>query len=154
MTSQYDFSSQHWDHIAMTPVLVGWAVARAEDSWFYGSIQETSTLVSTIADRASANPAGSLIAQAAATDTQEEAGAFRTTNPEALAGAAVNACHDLMAILAEKADEDELNGYADWVLSIARTVAEAAKEDGVRVSPGESALLDRLELALTTAGVT
>ncbi|MGH1491916.1 MAG: hypothetical protein ACRBK7_21435 [Acidimicrobiales bacterium] len=151
MTSQYDFSSQHWDHIAMTPVLVGWAVARAEDSGFYGSIKETRTLVSTIADSASANPAGSLIAQAAATDTQDEASAFRSTNPETLAGAAINACRDLMVILAEKAEGEEAQGFADWVLSIAQTVAEAAKEDGVRVSPGESELLDRLKLALTPA---
>lgn len=151
MTTQYDFSSHDWKHVAMTPVLVGWAVARAEDSGFYGSIKEARTLVATIADSAEANSANSLIAQAAATDTEAETSAFKATSPEALAGAAENACRELMSILAATAQPDEVKGFADWVLGVARTVAEAAKEDGVRVSAGEANLIDRLEAALTPA---
>jgi hypothetical protein len=148
MTGQYDFTNQDWQHVAMTPVLVGWAVARAEDSGFYGSIKEARTLVSTIAAGAEQNPAGSLIAQAAATDTDELTSAFRATAPDALAGAAVNACRELVRILAVTVQPDEATGYARWVLSVANTVAEAAKEDGVRVSAGEADLIDRLQAAL------
>ncbi len=148
MTTQYDFTSQDWQHVAMTPVLVGLAVARAEESGFYGSIKEARTLVSTIAAGADGNPASSLIAQAAATDTDAETSAFRSTAPDALAGAAENACRELVTVLAATAEPDEAKGYAEWVVGIARTVAEAAKEDGVRVSAGEANLIERLEAAL------
>ena len=148
MTTQYDFSTGDWKHVAMTPVLVGWAVARAEDSGFYGSIKEARTLVSTIAASAAESPANSLIAQAASTDTDAETSAFRSTAPEALAGAAENACIELVRVLAAVAQPDEVRGFADWVLSIANTVAEAAKEDGVRVSAGEAELIKRLEAIL------
>ena len=53
-----------------------------------------------------------------------------------------------MTVLAATAEPDEAKGYTEWVVGIARTVAEAAKEDGVRVSAGEANLIERLEAAL------
>lgn len=149
MTTQFDFSAEHWDHIAATPVLVGYAVAKAEDSGFFGSIKETRTVVSTVAaglDEES--PAKSLVNEAAATDTDDRAQAFQATGPEELADAAVQACAELSSLLADTADPAEAAGYKTWVLSIATEVAEAAKEGGVRTSAAEAALITRLEAAL------
>jgi len=149
MTSQFDFSVEQWEHIATTPVLVGFAVAKAEDSGFLGSIRETRTLVSSIAAGVDDNPAAALINQAAATETDEQANAYRAIGGPALAEAALTACRELAALLDSRAEPTESTGYKNWILDIARTVAEAAKEDGVRISPAEADLIDRIESALS-----
>lgn len=148
MTSQFDFSADDWDHVASTPLLVGFAVAKAEDSGFLGSLREMKTLISTIAAGAEESSAGSLINQAAATEPKAKTRVYRATGPAELAEAAVSACQELSAVLSAKTDPDEAAGYKRWVLDIAHGVAEAATEGGVRVSPPEVALIERIESAL------
>ena len=147
-TSQFDFSNDQWEQVATTPWLVGMAVARAEDSGFLGSLKETRALLATIAATAESSPAGSLIAQAATTDTEERYEELREADPAALAADAVAACREVVDVLAAVAAPDEANGYRRWVLDVARAVAGAAKEHGVRVSPREEALLGQIEAAL------
>lgn len=147
-TSQFDFSNDQWELVAAAPVLVGMAVARAEDSGFLGSIKETRTLMGTIAAQAEQSPAGSLIAQAATTDTGERYEQYREADPAALAADAVTACQQLGDVLAAVAQPDEVESYKRWVLDVARAVAGAAKEHGVRVSAGEEALIGQVEAAL------
>lgn len=149
MTSQFDFTTDQWTHLASTPLLVGLAVAKAEDSGFLGSIRETRTLSSSIVAPDDGNPARSLIDQAATTDVGDLVDVYKATNAEGLAMTAVRACEELAAILDQVAEPDETKGYKAWVLDVARTVAEAAKEDGVRVSPGEADLIERIASALS-----
>ena len=52
MATQFDFSNDDWERVAAAPLLVGMAVAKAEDSGFLGSIRETRALLSNIADGA------------------------------------------------------------------------------------------------------
>lgn len=148
VTSQFDFSNDDWDHIATTPVLVGFAVAKAEDSGFFGSMREAKALSDSIAAGLEDDPALGLISQASATETKDMADAFKTMSAEVLADTAVAACHDLSAILSATAGPDEAAGFKKWVFSVADTVARAAKEHGVRVSPGEAALIERIGVAL------
>ncbi len=147
-TSQFDFSNDQWELVASAPVLVGMAVARAEDSGFLGSIKETRTLMGTIAAQAEQSPAGSLIAQAATTDTDEQYEQYRESDPAALAADAVAVCRQVAEALAAVAQPDEADGYKRWVLDVARAVAGAAKEHGVRVSVGEEAVITQVETAL------
>ncbi len=147
-TSQFDFSNDQWELVAAAPVLVGMAVARAEDSGFLGSLKETRTLMAAIAAQAERGPAGSLVAQAATTDTGEEYDRYREADPAALAADAVAACEQLALVLAAVAQPEEADGYKRWVLDVARAVAGAAREHGVRVSAGEEALLGQFEAAL------
>lgn len=147
-TSQFDFSNDQWELVAATPVLVGMAVARAEDSGFLGSIKESRTLMGTIAAQAEQSPAGSLIAQAATTDTGEQYEHYRESDPAALAAEAVAVCQQVAEVLAAVAQPDEADGYKRWVLDVARAVAGAAKEHGVRVSSGEEAVITQVETAL------
>ena len=148
MTSQYDFSNDDWNHVATTPVLVGFAVALAEDSGVFGSWRELRTLNNTIAEGFEDDSANSLISQAAATDTSDKTEAYKAISAEALAETAVLACERLNDILSSKAEPDESAGYKRWVLRIANAVAEAASEHGDRVSPGEAALIERLHASL------
>lgn len=148
MTSQFDFSNDDWDHIATTPVLVGFAVAKAEDSGFFGSMREAKALSDSIAAALENEAARDLIRQASATETKEKAESFKSMSPEALADSAVAACRQLSEMLSTTAEPDEAAGYKNWVFDVANTVAKAAKEHGVRVSPSEEALIKRIGLAL------
>ena len=148
MTSQFDFSREEWDHITVTPVLVGFAVAKAEDSGFLGSMRETRTIVSQIAEGSTGSPASGLINEAAASNTDHQAKAFRAAGPQELGDAAVLACEGLVSILDQTAEPAIAAGYKTWIISIANAVAEAAKEHGVQVSPAEAILIDRISNAL------
>ena len=148
MTTQFDFSNDDWERVAAAPLLVGMAVAKAEDSGFLGSIRETRSLLANIAEGASDGPAKELIAQAAATDTSVDYEAFKVLSAEALATDAEEACRQLNRNLAQVVEPEVADGYKRWIVDVASTVAEAAKEGGQRVSPGEVDVIDRVTEAL------
>ncbi len=164
MTTQFDFSNDDWDRVAAAPLLVGMAVAKAEDSGFLGSIRETRALLASIAEGAADGPARELIAQAAATDTSVEYEAYKALSPEALAVDAEEACRQLGRTLGEVVDREVADGYKQWIVDLAQAVAEsraysvvgggdsaaAAKQFGVdgdvdHVSTGGGASLELLE---------
>lgn len=148
MTTQYDYSNDEWELIARTPLLVGMAVAKAEDSGFFGSIRETRSLLAAIAGGADDNPASVLIKQAAAVDTEADFAAYRALSAVALATDAEEACRLLDRMLDGKAEPAQAEGYKRWVVDVARAVAEAAKEHGTRVSPGEVTVIETVTEAL------
>lgn len=152
MTNHYDFSNDDWEQLARTPLLVGMAVAKAEDSGFFGSIREVRSLLGTIDDGADDNPASDLIDQIAAVDTEADFAAYRTLSPAALATDAVDACRLVARILADGAKPDEAEGFKRWVVEVARHVAVAAKEHGTRISPGEVAVIGAVTEALGLQG--
>jgi sulfite reductase beta subunit-like hemoprotein len=151
MTTQFEFSNDEWDELASVPLLVGMAVAKAEDSGLLGNVRETRALAETIASQAEAYTSISLIAQAATTDTSAEHDRFRGWTSEQLATEAVGACTRVARLLAERAEPSEAEAFRRWVLDVGRAVAAVAKEGGVRVSPGEEALLADVEVALGLA---
>ena len=148
MTTQFDFSNDEWEDLATAPVLVGMAVAKAEESGFLGNRREARTLADTLASQAESYPATSLIAQAATTDTSMQQEHFDSLLPEMLTTQAIDTCKRVAASLANRAQPDESEDFRRWVLAVGRTVAEAAKEDGVLVSPGEQAVLGQVTAAL------
>lgn len=152
MTNQFDFSNDDWELMARTPLLVGMAVAKAEDSGFLGSIRETRALLTTIAEGAEDNPARTLIDQAAVVDTEADFTAYKALSAEALATDAEETCRLLARILADSAKPDVAEGYKRWVLDVARSVAATAKEHGTRVSAGEVAVIETVAEALGLAG--
>ncbi|MDH5291776.1 MAG: hypothetical protein OEY41_17415, partial [Acidimicrobiia bacterium] len=92
-------------------------------------------------------------AQAATTDTGERFEEYREADSQTLAADAVDACRQLADVLSAVAQPDEADGYKRWVLDVARAVAGAAKEHGVRVSAGEEAVIARVESALGLSSV-
>ncbi len=148
MTTQFDFSNDDWDHLATTPIVVGFAVARAEDSGFLGSHREMRTLLSTLASGGADNPARSLIDAATVAEPRQTLQQYSAANPEVLADTAVAACTRTVELLAATATAPESEGYRQWILAVATRVAEAARERGVRVSAPEAALIERLRGAL------
>lgn len=148
MTTQFDFTNDDWDRVAAAPVLVGMAVAKAEDSGFFGSIRETRALLATIAEGADDNPAKTLINQAAGTDTSVDFEAFKVLSADALATDAEAACTELARLLPEVVEPEIGDGYKRWLVELASAVAEAAKEQGQLISPGEVEVINRVSVAL------
>jgi len=148
MTSQFDFTNAEWNDIAVLPVLVGVALAKAEDSGRLGSFRELRTLAHSISEQAPENAARSLIEAASTIDVRDKIDEFEDHASDVLADVAVNACSTIAAILDERATPDESHAYKAWVFNIAFQVADTAKEDGVRVSPAETELLARTKTAL------
>ena len=148
MTSQFDFTNSEWSDIAVLPVLVGFAVAKAEANGPFGSFREIRTLIHHIAAEAPSNPAQGLIDAASIIDVQAKVDEFSDSDAELLGEFAVTACREISRVLDEKAEPDEAAAYKAWVLKIGHEVAATAKADGVRVSAPEAALLDRAKVAL------
>ena len=148
MTTQFDFSNDDWDHIATTPGLVGFAVARAEDSGFLGSHREIRTLAATLATGVDDGPGRTLIDAATVAEPKDIMRTHSAASPEVLADAAVAACERLVRLLAATAEPAEAEAFRRWTLDVATNVAEAARENGKRVSPGEAVLIDRIRAAL------
>lgn len=148
MTSQFDFTNAEWSDIASLPVLVGYAIAEVEDSGRLGSRLEIRALVNSIAEKAPTNAAQSLIEAASLVDVQEIIERFEDHAPDVVVDVAVAACQQVSRLLTGRADADEADAYQRWVFDIAHQVANAASEDGMRVSPAESKLLDRIKAAL------
>ena len=148
MTSQFDFTNDEWNDIAVLPVLVGYAVAQAGDSGRVGSFREIRTLVHSIAEQAPDNAAQSVIEAASTIDVRDKIEEFRNHASDVLADVAMGACTTVAAVLAQRAQPDEAEAYKSWVFHIAEQVANSAKEDGVRMSPPEIELLDRTKMAL------
>ena len=149
MTSQFAFTNDEWNDIATLPVLVGMAVAKAEDSGYFGSMREIRTLAASIAAETADSAAKPLIDAAGAYATKDRLDDFADTAADMLADIAVRASAEIAQILAAKTQPDEAFGYQRWVMGVARSVAQAAKENGVRISAPEAALLARLDEILS-----
>lgn len=148
MTSQFDFTNNEWNDIAVLPVLVGFAVAKANHSGIVGNFREIRTLMTTIAAEAPDTAARALIEAASTLDVKDKIDEFEAHDPDLLADVAVSACEQMSRVLDDRADPPEAAAYKAWVLDVGRQVANAAKESGVRVSAPEAALLDRVKATL------
>lgn len=79
---------------------------------------------------------------------------FLQPDPEASADRAVEAAAASASLLRGRADETDIKAYAAWVLDVATQVAEATRargglfSRGVRITPAERVLLERLAGAL------
>ena len=148
MTTQFDFSNDQWTELATLPVLVGMAVAKAEDSGRIGNFREGRALMASLGADDGTGAAAALIEQAAATDTSDELESLKDATPETVAAEAEAMCRRVADFLGAVARPEEAADFKRWILDTGRQVAEAAKEHGVRVSPPEAAILDRIRAAL------
>ena len=148
MTSQFDFTNSEWSDIAVLPVLVGFAVAKAEDSGRFGNFREIRTLIHQIAAEAPHNAAQGLIEAASIIEVKAKLDEFADQDSELLGDVAVTSCREISRVLDDKAQPDEAAAYKAWVFDVAYQVADTAKQHGERVSAAEAALLDRTKKAL------
>ena len=156
MTGKADFTEAEWTRLKRGPFIAGLAISLSDPGGPIELVKETAAALRVItagAERGEFVGALSAEASAEARERKGPFGDFKAAGaqaPEQIVEeiAAVN------RIVSEKASREEAEAYRSWLWDAAREAANAAKEGGflgfhaVRVSEGESRMLDKLEDAL------
>ncbi|MFT3687994.1 hypothetical protein [Paenirhodobacter sp.] len=162
MSGQDAFTPEEWARIIASPMLVGMAVTAADPGGLFSAFQESAAVAGAIAEgRDAGNGLIAAVSGGYASPDNRAAlmESIRTAIGPATAPAdVVAACETelgrIAGIVRAKAEPDA-PAFADWLLGIARSVAEAGKEGGflgfggVAVSAAETATLERLRQTLT-----
>ena len=140
------FTTEEWQQIVQSPMLAALAVTAADPSGLWGSIKEGAGVARSLVEAKTGAPAGSMLADIAATfDTPEGRKLSQDDVKELLRGkkpaeasdAAVARLGAAAAIVEAKAPEHAA-AYKEFLRETARKVAEASKEGGFMGFGGEA----------------
>ncbi len=168
------YTDEEWMLIAGTPSMIGSAMAGAASSGM-GTVKELMANMRTVVEGKQMYPQNDVIQAIVAkpensAQAKEDFKAYREnamarikenniTKPSEIKDMAVGDLKEVLALLQAKEIESHVTQYKHWVLNIAQTVAEAAKEGGVlgfggvRVSEEEKAFLQELSTLLQVEAV-
>lgn len=154
MASKSDFTPIEWKKLVQAPLLAGFAVSAADPSGFVGLLQEAFAAGRSLSD--AKTQSGDALVRAVAEELMTSTGraeareGVRTVAQgaplEEIKKRALDALREAGALLDAKASEDA-RAFKEWLVQIARVVAEAGLEDtflgfgGVRMSEKEKATL-------------
>ena len=140
MSIKVDYSADEWKLCLKAPVMAGLVVVSASPSGPLGVLRElfaVSKIVTDTRTRLQGDAANALlsaiVAELASADGRTQAvdpAELRGLGTEQLRAHALDACRALAALLDEKASAGEAEGVKRWLVGIARSTAEAAKEGG------------------------
>ncbi|NND91336.1 MAG: hypothetical protein HKN42_10770 [Granulosicoccus sp.] len=167
------FNDDEWFLLSSMPGLVGAAMSTAAPSGIIGTIKEMSAAMRASVHGRQAYPDSELIdslitkaenweeAREKIADYRERAEQrVRSANVRSrdeLQSLALQDCRAAARLVEERCSEKESHTYKMWTVSVARSVAEAAREGSVlgfggeRFSPAERELLQRIESTLGIA---
>ena len=140
MSSKDDFTPQEWAMLIKAPMMVSYAVMGAAPSGGIGIVKEMKAVADSIVDSGEHAPAGSLIQTVVneikmnATDGSH--GPKETIPSGEIKSRAIELCQAVAQILQSKTSDEEAHGYKLWLLSVGKSVAEAAKEGGFLIFGG------------------
>jgi hypothetical protein len=160
VTTKEDYSDEEWQQVMMAPGLAGMVVI-ASDPSATGMVKEIKAMGKAIEEKSAPEAAQELVASVVAEmQAQAENKEESRQNTEQLAPDEDSLAHLLeqlrgaAAVLDAKAAPEEAKGYKQWVVSVAVTVANAAKEGGFLgiggelISNKEKAALESISSAL------
>lgn len=167
------FNDDEWFLLSMMPGMIGAAMSNAAPSGIIGTVKEMSAAMRASVQGKQEFPDSELIvslmnkaenwdeAKEKITDyrarTQERIKSANVSSREELQALALEDCKAASQLVDERCSEADAKAYKQWTVSIARSVAEAAKEGSVlgfggeRVSEAERALLSQIEATLGIA---
>ena len=154
MANKSNFTVDEWDLLRKVPFLTGLVVIAASPSGPVGVLQESraaSEMLRTGLDKATTE-----LLKVLAEDLKENLSFQKLQSQDAdeIRANGLASCREVVAILREKATPEEFEEFKGWLTSLARKVAEAAKEGGflgfggTQVTEAESTALDQIEVAL------
>jgi hypothetical protein len=140
MASKTDFTDQEWDSLQKGVTGAGMLVSLA-DRGFFDSFKEIGALTKHLAEAQtkSSNPLIGEVAKVKGT------GFGLTSSPQEIETQTVEALKSSMATLKAKAPGDA-QAYRDFVMEVAKSVAEAAKGTGA----SETDAIQKIDAALAT----
>lgn len=140
MSLKDDFTPDEWTTLIKAPMMISYAVMGAAPSGGVGFVKEMKAVADSIVDSGEHAPAGSLIQEVVndikmnATDGSQ--GPKETISSGEIKSRAIELCRDVTQILQSKTTGEEAHGYKLWLLSVGKSVAEAAKEGGFLIFGG------------------
>ncbi|WP_457798331.1 hypothetical protein [Methylocystis sp. S23] len=161
MASMFNLTPVEWKKLVQAPLLAGFAVSAADPSGFVGLLQEAFAAARSLSDARA--PSGDALMRAVAEELLTSTGraeareGVRTIAQGApldeIKHRALTALKEAGALVDAKAGE-HARPFKEWLLQIARRVAEAGLEDtflgfgGIRMSEKEKAALHEISQAL------
>lgn len=143
MTGKADFTPEEWQTVLEAPMSAGMIVVTAQRG---GSFRESFAMAKAYAEARKQHGESQLVDEIVGSKPQRDHTHY--DSPEELKAAGLQHLQDAVGILAQKATPEEVEGYKQFVLTLAEKVAHAHREDGQEVSPAEQAALDEIETVL------
>ena len=143
MTGKSSFTEEEWQAVLEAPSIAGMMVLTAEHG---GSFRESFALAKAYAEARQQHGEGELLDEIVSVKPQFDRHRYGTT--EELESQGPQRLQEAVAALESKATPEEVEAYRGFVVSAARRVAEAHKEHGEPIGPGEQAALDRIGASL------
>jgi len=162
MSTKSDYTKDEWLLLYRVPGLVGAAVLAADESGMWGTTKETFMLSKEWAKGVTEYPSNvliqSLLKEKEGPEGDPMKDAYKDFKEDVKRRGLDQFTQDVVAdcgqaadLLDHKSSAEEAVGYKDWVMTIGRKVASAAKEKGSggdKVSDREEALLKQVAKAL------
>jgi len=143
MTGKSDFIEEEWQLVLEGPPIAGMLVLTAAGG---GSFRESFALAKAYSEARQQHGESELLDEIVSTKPVFDR--KRYGSAEELRGPGLQALRDAAAVLEAKATPAELDAYRNFVLGLAKRVAEAHKEGGQQVSPAEQEAIDTVAASL------
>src|SRR5213082_1227108 len=147
MTAKSAFTEQEWDKVLMGPPAAGLIVAMAEGG---GTFKETFAMGKAYAEARQQHGESELLDEIVA--AKPEVDHTRYHSIEELKQHGLQHLQDAVDLLERKATPDEVEGYRQFVLTLADKVASADREGEATISEPERAAIDEIAANLSAAG--
>jgi hypothetical protein len=141
MTGKAEFTEEEWNLVREGPPTAGMIVLVSSKG---GSFRETWALAKTFAEARQQQGESELV-DAVVADKPDTP---RFHSPEEAEQKGLEQLTQAVALIQQKAAPEEVESYKSFVREVARRVAEAHKEEGQAVSPGEQEAIGKIESAL------
>ena len=143
MTGKADFTEEEWTSILQGPPTAGMIVVTAQKG---GLFRETLALAKAYSEARDKHGQSELLDEITSAKPSFDRGGSHS--PEELRANGLEHLRETVRLLEQKATPEDVDAYRGFVLELAGRVANAHREDGVNVSPGEQTALDEIEAAL------
>jgi hypothetical protein len=144
MTGKADLTPEEWQLVAEAPPAAGLAVATAQRG---GTFRESFALAKAYSEARGEHGQSTLLDDLLA--ERPKVKREQAHSPGELKDHALGLLQQAVAIIRAKGTAEELEAYRGFVMSIAERVANAHKEDGAAVGPGEQAVIEEISASLT-----
>jgi hypothetical protein len=146
MTTKAAFTPEEWDQVLEGPPSAGMIVITAAHG---GTFRETVAMSKAYVDARSQHGASELLDDIVAANPKIDH--TRYHSPEELRASGLEHLRSAVALVQSKATAEELDGYRQFVLTLANRVAAAHREGGQDVSPAEADAIQQITAALGPA---
>jgi hypothetical protein len=143
MTGKSAFTEEEWKTVLEGPPVAGMLVLTAARG---GSFRESFALAKAYAEARQQHGESELLDEIVS--AKPEIDRHRYDSPEKLQQEGLKHLGGAVALLQSKTAPEEVEDYRNFVLSLAKRVAAAHKEEGESVSPAEQAAIDQIAASL------